>query len=168
MLRAIFLIILSAVAFAQQSNAQSSTLGNLPAGGAVAGTDLFYDVQVVGVGGVKITATQLATFFSTNLPMIATTTFQSNGSVPIDGGGSCTATSFAGGATAGTFVAPSCVAGTIAITFAFTAPIGWSCDAQDRTTTSDTLKQTATTTTKATFAATTAVSDVVQYKCIAY
>jgi hypothetical protein len=96
--------------------------------------------------------------------------FISGGSVPVDGGGSCTVTTFAGGATAGTFVGPvgACAAGTVAITFAFTAPTGWSCDATDRTTAADTIKQTASTTTKATFAATLAASDVVQYKCIAY
>jgi hypothetical protein len=92
------------------------------------------------------------------------------GSVPVDGGGTCTVTGFAGGATAGTFVGPvgACAAGTVAITFAFTAPTGWSCDATDRTTSADSIKQTATTATKATFLATLAASDVVQYKCIAY
>jgi hypothetical protein len=91
------------------------------------------------------------------------------GSVPVDGGGSCTASSFAGGASAGTFSAAVCTGGTIAITFAFTAPTGWSCDAEDRTTPSTgKLQQNATTTTKATFLATNSAADVVQYKCIAY
>jgi hypothetical protein len=96
--------------------------------------------------------------------------FISGGSVPVDGGGTCTVTGFAGGATAGTFVGPvgACAAGTVAITFAFTAPTGWSCDATDRTTSADSIKQTATTATKATFLATLAASDVVQYKCTAY
>ena len=94
--------------------------------------------------------------------------FISNGAVPVDGGGSCLASSFAGGSSAGTFAAAVCAAGTISITFAFTAPTGWSCDAQDRTTPADTLKQTATTTTKATFTATTVAADVIQYKCTAY
>jgi hypothetical protein len=330
------LLLLALLCTAQQANAQSSTLGNLPSGGAIAGTDLFYDVQTIGVGGVKVTAAQLATFFQANIPPLvlgtnlveqlngvnaqtlrvyntfASTTnyergtfdwnnvanvlsigtekgsgggsvrnmefiiggtnkmdygvtnagfwsmpgnstglnvgnssfivnsavglfsfvlnteiqinasagggivvglnnyygfgstsfsttadtglgrnaagvvevnsgtlgtvngsikpanFISGGSVPVDGGGSCTASSFAGGATAGTFSAPACAAGTIAITFAFSAPTGWSCDATDRTTAADSVKQTATTATKATFAATTAASDVIQYKCTAY
>jgi hypothetical protein len=42
--------------------AQSSKLSNLTAGGAITGTDLFYDVQTVGVGGVKVTGTQLLGF----------------------------------------------------------------------------------------------------------
>jgi hypothetical protein len=92
----------------------------------------------------------------------------SGGSVPVDGGGSCLASSFAGGATAGTFSAAVCAAGTIAITFAFTAPTGWVCNARDRTTPADSVNQTASTTTKATFTATTVASDVIQYSCTAY
>jgi hypothetical protein len=42
--------------------AANTTLGNLAAGGSIAGTDLFYDVQTVGSGGVKVTGTQLSTF----------------------------------------------------------------------------------------------------------
>src|SRR6516164_2753094 len=44
--------------------AQSSKLSNLTAGGAITGTDLFYDVQTVGVGGVKVTSTQLLNFIT--------------------------------------------------------------------------------------------------------
>ena len=44
--------------------AQSSKLSNLTAGGAITATDLFYDVQTVGVGGVKVTGTQLLNFIT--------------------------------------------------------------------------------------------------------
>lgn len=41
----------------------NKSISQLNAGAAVAGTDLFPDVQVVGVGPVKVTAAQLATYF---------------------------------------------------------------------------------------------------------
>lgn len=41
----------------------NKSISQLTAGGAVSGTDLFPDVQTAGVGPVKVTATQLATFF---------------------------------------------------------------------------------------------------------
>ena len=41
----------------------NKSISQLTAGSAVAGTDLFPDVQTAGVGPVKITATQLSTFF---------------------------------------------------------------------------------------------------------
>jgi len=41
----------------------NKSISQLTAGAAVSGTDLFPDVQTVGVGPVKVTATQLATFF---------------------------------------------------------------------------------------------------------
>ena len=37
-------------------------ISGLSAGAAVSGTDLFPDVQTVGVGPVKVTGTQIATF----------------------------------------------------------------------------------------------------------
>jgi hypothetical protein len=115
-------------------------------------------VVAVGTGGAGNVAGTLkaANYVSAN-------------SVPVDGGGSCLASTFAGGASAGTFAAAVCAGGTIAITFAFSAPTGWSCDAEDRTTPSTgKLQQTASTATKATFLATNSAADVIQYKCIAY
>ena len=41
----------------------NKSISQLVAGGAVAATDLFPDVQTVGVGPVKVTAQQMATFF---------------------------------------------------------------------------------------------------------
>ena len=53
------IIFLSAVAAAW---AASTKLSSLSSGGAIAGTDLFYDVQTAGTGGVQVTATQVATY----------------------------------------------------------------------------------------------------------
>lgn len=49
----------------------NTRISSLTAGSAVAGTDLFPDVQTVGVGPVKVTATQLSTFFW-NAPTLVT------------------------------------------------------------------------------------------------
>lgn len=69
----------------------NKSISQLTAGGAVSGTDLFPDVQTAGVGPVKVTATQLATFFW-NSPTLVTPSL-----------GAATATSInIGGATLGT------------------------------------------------------------------
>jgi len=49
----------------------NKSISQLTAGGAVAGTDLFPDVQTAGVGPVKVTASQLATYFW-NSPTLVT------------------------------------------------------------------------------------------------
>jgi hypothetical protein len=85
--------------------------------------------------------------------------------------GTCAVTTQTGGNTAGTFTASgACAAGTYILTFGFTAPTGWSCVASDQTTAADYTKvnQTASSTTTATFTATTANSDVINYHCVAY
>lgn len=83
--------------------------------------------------------------------------------------GTCAVTTQVGGNTAGKFTASgACVAGTYILTFGFTATNGWACDAQDQTTPTDTIKQTGVSATSATFAATTANADVVNFKCLAY
>lgn len=55
--------LLLAVIFATAAYAASSTLSGLSAGSAISDTDLFYDVQSVGSGGVKVTGAQLKTYF---------------------------------------------------------------------------------------------------------
>lgn len=85
--------------------------------------------------------------------------------------GTCGAVSQFGGATAGIFTANgSCTGtgGTYILTFTIAAPTGWACDARDRTTPADTVNQTASSVSSATFAASTANNDVVQFKCIGY
>lgn len=49
---------------AQFAFGQGQSLSSLPAASSVNGTDLFYDVQTAGVGGVKATAAQIATFIN--------------------------------------------------------------------------------------------------------
>lgn len=84
--------------------------------------------------------------------------------------GTCATTQFSGGNTVGTFQAAACSATTVILTFATTAPTGWACASKDRTTTADAnlVNQTATAQTTATFVATTASSDVIQFSCQAY
>lgn len=74
----------------------------------------------------------------------------------------------AGGNTAGTIVV-TCTAQNLVLNFGFTAPTGWACDAEDRSTPADNVRQTASSATSATFASvTTATNDTVQFKCLAY
>jgi hypothetical protein len=82
--------------------------------------------------------------------------------------GSCSGSSAVGGNSVGSFTAALCSAGTYILTGLYSAPNGYQCDAQDETTPGDTLKQTAHTTTSATFTATTAANDVVVFKCLAF
>lgn len=90
------------------------------------------------------------------------------GSSPTNSG-TCAVTSQTGGNTVGSFIASgACAAGTYIFGFGFSAPNGWACDAEDRTTITDTIQQTASTVTNATFKATTASADVVSWKCTAY
>ena len=90
------------------------------------------------------------------------------GSAPT-GSGSCSITTQVGGNTSGKFTASgACVAGTVILTFAFTAPNGWACFTNDQTTPTDIISQTATTTTTATLSGTMANNDVVQFSCAAY
>ncbi len=89
----------------------------------------------------------------------------SGGSHPVGTTGTCSASSFTGGSLAGKFTAPVCAGGTIILSSLPAAPNGYTCNAQDQTTSADTLKQTANTTTSATFLATTANNDVVAFHC---
>jgi hypothetical protein len=91
-----------------------------------------------------------------------------SGTLPTLTTGTCSGSSAAGGSLAGTFVAATCAAGTYILSGLPTAPTGYSCNAEDRTTTADALQQTASSATSATFKATTATSDVIQFNCLAY
>jgi len=104
-----------------------------------------------GIGGIAITGA-----------------VQARGTSPVGTTGSCVASSFTGGATAGKFAAAVCAAGTIILSSLPTAPNGYTCNAQDQTTPADTLKQTANTATSATFTATTVAADVVAFSCMAW
>ncbi len=94
--------------------------------------------------------------------------FISASTSPVLTTGSCSGSSAAGGASAGTFVAAACTGGTYILSSMPTAPTGYACIAQDRTTPANLLQQTASSTTSATFTATTLISDVVGFQCLAY
>lgn len=81
--------------------------------------------------------------------------------------GTCATASQTGGATAGTFTA-TCVAQTVIITFAATAPNGWTCNANDQTTPADALKQTASSATSCTLTGTTAALDRISFNAVAF
>lgn len=89
----------------------------------------------------------------------------SKGSAPVGTTGSCSASGFVGGTLAGKFTAPLCAAGTIILSALPAAPNGYTCNAQDQTTPADTLKQTANSVSSSTFAATTALNDVIAFQC---
>lgn len=79
-------IFLYVLVFATTAYAASSTLSGLSAGGAISDTDLFYDVQTVGVGGVKVTGAQLKTYLGTTV----NTGSGATGGSCVPGGGACT------------------------------------------------------------------------------
>jgi hypothetical protein len=63
LLRLVLALALIGVPFTR-AMAASTALSNLSAGTTVTDSDLFYDVQNAGAGGVKVTASQLATYMS--------------------------------------------------------------------------------------------------------
>lgn len=87
------------------------------------------------------------------------------GTVP--GISGCTAGTQTGGGTAGTFSSGTTGVCTVVLTFAFTAPTGWNCAANNRTT-ANLIRQTSSSTTTATIAGTTVTGDVVSFGCMAY
>jgi hypothetical protein len=91
--------------------------------------------------------------------------FQSKGTTFTSNAG-CSETSLTGGASKGSFLAgaTTCTT-TITMGNTLTAANGWACSVWDVTTTADTLKQTATTTTTVTFSGTVASSDKIIFSC---
>lgn len=73
-----------------------------------------------------------------------------------------------GGQNAGSFVATGATTGASTITFPQPAAHGWACTVQDLTTTGDFVRQSATTTTVATFVGTIVSADKFQYSCTGY
>jgi hypothetical protein len=83
--------------------------------------------------------------------------------------GTCPIISQAGGNTIGIFTqSGNCANGTYIFTFATTAPNGWACDAEDRSTKSDAVQQGSSTTTTATFSSNAGNGDIISFKCFAY
>lgn len=90
------------------------------------------------------------------------------GAVP-SGSGNCAIDTQVGGNTAGTFQANgACVADTVILTFALTAPNGWACFTTNRTAVARIMPQTASSTTTATLTGSMTDNDVVQFACSAY
>lgn len=130
MKRKLIIAALLAPILATAAYAASSTLSNLTAGNAVSGTDIFYSVQTTGVGGRKISASQILTYILANLPIGSnsqkgivgcdgTSTSCTNGIISaINGGG--------GGTGSVTSVAAGCggITGAAAITSAGTISAG--------------------------------------------
>lgn len=90
----------------------------------------------------------------------------SGGTVP--GISGCTAGTQVGGGSAGTFVSGTTGACTVVLTFAFTAPNGWVCHANDLSTPANLISQSARTTTTCTVTGTTVSGDVISFLAIAY
>jgi hypothetical protein len=133
----------------------------LVAGGS---TNLIEKFRLNGSGGLGVGSAVIATDPG-NGSIIFSGALQSAGTVPIGNTGTCTATSFSGGATSGKFTAPTCAAGTIILSSMPTVQNGYTCSASDETTTTNTLLQTAQTTSSATFKSTTTNADVVTFSC---
>lgn len=104
----------------------------------------------------------------TFLAGIATNQIYSVGGHPTLTSGSCSGSAAAGGLMAGSFTAAVCAGGTFILSALPAAPTGYTCDAQDQTTPSDALKQTANTTTSVTLTSTTVASDAIVFKCIGW
>jgi hypothetical protein len=79
----------------------------------------------------------------------------------------CSAGTLLGGTTAGSFHSGTSGTCTVTLTFAITAPNGWSCWAQD-TTHANTINQTANSPTTATFSGPTTTGDVIAWGCVGY
>lgn len=88
------------------------------------------------------------------------------GTVP--GISGCSAGTQTGGGTVGTYASGTTGTCTVTLTFAFTAPTGWNCLANDRTTPADLIGQTSSTTTTCVLSGTTVSGDVIGFTAVAY
>jgi hypothetical protein len=87
----------------------NTSISNLSSGAAVSGTDLFPDVQTAGVGPVKVTASQIATYVGGNLGSASATSLTVTGNTGyLYANGSSAATS-------STTIPTSALTGTLAV-----------------------------------------------------
>jgi hypothetical protein len=125
-------------------------------------------------GNVCFGATSCSNPVSVTGNASVTGAFVAAGTVPVGSTGTCaTGVTVTGGATIGlwTSTAACNVGGTIILSTMPTAPNGYSCDANDRTTAAVVLQQTASTVNSVTFTVRTnnaAANDNIQFKCLAY
>ena len=145
-----------------------NTWGRLGWGASSGGS---YSVPAIDTGISRIGAATLAVgngAANDTSGIIKAAVHMAGGTTPTGTTGSCSTGTITGGKTAGEFTAPTCAGGTYILSAFPTAPNGYACDAQDQTTPADTVKQTANSTTSVTFTATTALNDVVVFKCMAF
>lgn len=137
------------------------------------GLDLNFNVstgnyELAGVTGIDSAPTKVVTAvinpttgaWAFNAPVIA------SGSPPTLTG-TCTTSTQTGGNAAGSFHA-TCSSQTVIITFATTAPNGWTCVAKDETTPADSLNQTAHNATSCTLTGTTAAADNIVFSATGF
>ena len=88
---------------------------------------------------------------------------------PPTSSGSCAVSGQVGGSGAGAFRSRGvCSSGTVVLTFSVPAPHGWTCDAHDLTTPSDTLSETAYSNRSCTFSGSMAASDLVTFRAVGF
>jgi hypothetical protein len=156
------------VRLSQQPNSDGLGVGSLSTGTGTSGDLIFQTGGTGAAATVQNSAVTALTLKGATQNVVFAAGLVSSGTLPTLTTGTCSGSSAAGGSLAGTFVAATCSAGTYILSGLPTAPTGYSCNAEDRTTTADTLQQTAASATSATFKATTAASDVIQFNCLAY
>jgi hypothetical protein len=140
-------------------------VGSLSTGSGTSG-DIIFQTGGTGAGSTaQNTATTALTIKGGTQLVEFSTAPVAIGTAPTLTTGAC---SGSGGATTGTFSAATCSATTYILSGMPTVPTGYACWATDRTTPADTLTQTATSATSATFKATTVASDVIQVHCFGY
>lgn len=122
---------------------------------------LGHSFVVASASVFSVNATAVTTSKPVKTPQITSTGTQ----FTISG---CTTSSLRGGATAGDFVSGTTGACTPVVTLGGqTAPTGWACTVSNRTT-ANLMRQSASSTTTATFTGTTVTNDVLSFNCVAY
>lgn len=161
------------------STGNGTVNGNMIANSFVPlGTTAHYDSNAVAPGNFVGTTNGSGFYLGSSsdvaLTRISAGLFGVNGGIAMGGtsptltSGSCHGSAAIGGATAGSFTAPTCAASSIILSALPTAANGYNCDATDETTPADTLKQTAYSATSVTFTATTASGDNIVFKCLGF
>jgi hypothetical protein len=157
---------LTGITTASMSDQLTSTLATGTAPFAVASTTNVANLNASSLNGATFASPGAIGGTTSNTG--AFTAMIAKGSPPTLSG-TCAANTQVGGNTAGTFKANgACVAGTVILTFATTAPNGWVCDTHDMTTPTNLLNQTASTATSVTFTGAMTSLDVVAFKCMAF
>jgi hypothetical protein len=102
---------------------------------------------------------------STNIHPTSNFQLGTGGTIAVSG---CALTAAAGGSAAGQFHSGTTGTCTVTVTSGYIAPNGWFVRANDLTTPADTLNQTGSTTTTATFSGTTVTGDLINFAAVPY